>query len=419
MYKAVLFALLLLTQTLAQDSVLSQSGDTSAEVEAGGSTDTSVLPQTTSTSTTSFTSSGLRIASLARVSAPTQPSNWNFLKDSSLGDSSKWVSPDGSFAVKPIGYLATYTITFYTDCPQNGVTLYYATTGSSYVQLNGEWILTGDYPFPSTKPHKVLLKQPTLKCGCNVIKVLVYNAWWASPAALIYSLSQDTTGCYNCTNLGVTFYNKNTCQCECASEACDCKNTAKTWFNYPYCGCVCSKSLICAANKYFNRQTCTCDCQPKCCPAGYVQDPSTCECRRQIYCFRVELCKVGYTWDSIACQCVPKCKNVQICPSGQTFNYETCQCECTAVAKCLSPQTWDSDSCTCRCPYLALCINPFTWNSATCSCECQIMCIATMTVDTVNCKCVPIRYPILSVPLTTRISPAIALDSSLTTSGGA
>lgn len=226
------------------------------------------------------------------ISLPKAPANWNFLQENTLGGSSRWVYPGGSFVLKPTGYIATYTITFYTDCPQNPVILNFAATGMAYVQLNGQWLLTGAYPWPST--HQVTLQKPALVCGCNTLKIYVYNAWWPSPAALIYSLSQSTAGCYNCSNLGVTFYNKKTCQCECASEPCQCANKLQQWFNYPNCGCMCPKSLLCTGNKFFSGKSCACECLPKCCPSGYVQDSNTCECRRQIYCLRVEDCIIGY-----------------------------------------------------------------------------------------------------------------------------
>lgn len=373
MNKVVLLTLLLLTQTLAQQAVLSQSGSAAAEIVSEESTNAAILPSPLSASDTDIATTscisadglaptscmtadaGISTGSLSLVSSPPMPADWSFLSQCSLGDNSKWVSPTGDFKLRPIGYVSSYTVTFYTDCPQSGVTLTFAGTGRSYVQLNGEWVLTFAYPYPSNKPHQLVLKAPQLKCGENTLKIYVYNAWWASPSALIYNIDQNTTGCYNCDNLGVTFYNKQTCQCECASEAAECSNQLQQWTDYPSCGCTCSKTLLCAVNKFFNRKSCTCDCQPKYCPKGYVQDPTTCACRKQVYCLRVELCIIGYYWDQFLCQCLPKCPLIKRCAEGQTFNYDTCDCECSSVAKCISPLSWNPDTCACQCPLVAMC----------------------------------------------------------------
>lgn len=275
MNKLLFLSSLLLVAALADEQVLGQSGDPSSDLSVSGSQDASSLPTTNPPSTAPSsipTGAGTRAQTLALVvgpTQPTQPTNWDFLRQTPA-TGSKWIYPDGTFKILPRFWISTYTISFQTDCPQNGVTLTFATTGVGFVQLNGNWILTWANSWPQI--HKVSLTKPQLQCGCNTIKILVYNYYYASPAALFYSLTQDTTGCYNCTNLGVTFYNKNTCQCECASS-CACSNPAMAWFNYPFCGCMCSKSLICTSNKYFNRQSCNCDCLPKCCPKGQSQDP--------------------------------------------------------------------------------------------------------------------------------------------------
>lgn len=140
MYKVLLLALLLVSQTLASDSVLSQSGDLSAEIEVEGSNSADDLPITTSSFSGSLACSTYSTDGAVMVglpAPPTKPDNWNFLEEHSLGDTSKWVSPGSDFVLRPIGYVATYTITFHTDCPQNGATLYFSATGKSYVQLNG------------------------------------------------------------------------------------------------------------------------------------------------------------------------------------------------------------------------------------------------------------------------------------------
>lgn len=155
MNKVVLLTLLLLIQILAQDAVLSQSGSATAEIVSEESTNAAILPSPLSASDTGIATTscisadnlaptscmtadaGITTGSLSLVSSPPMPTDWSFLSQCSLGDNSKWVSPTGDFKLRPIGYVSSYTVTFYTDCPQSGVTLTFAGTGRSYVQLNG------------------------------------------------------------------------------------------------------------------------------------------------------------------------------------------------------------------------------------------------------------------------------------------
>lgn len=399
MNKFLFLASLLLVAALADELVLGQSGDSSFDISASGSNDASSLPGSPPTiaPATSFaaSTSGTRSQPLAFIGGPTQPTSWDFLSQIPAAGT-KWIYPDGTFKIYPRYWISTYTISFQTDCPQSGVTLTFATTGVSFIQLNGNWILTWGDAWP--KVHKVTLKKPQLQCGCNTIKILVYNYYYPSPAALFYSLTQDTTGCYDCTNLGVTFYNKNTCQCECAST-CACSNPAMTWFNYPNCGCACSKSLICQNDRYFNRQNCSCDCLPKCCPKGQYQDPRTCQCSS--YCLPLVPCKPGYEWDHTKCDCVPICKNIPLgCPGNQQ---------------------WDPVSCQCKCPSTISCKSPWVWNSQTCKCDCDIVCIATMRVDLEKCACVPIYYAtnLLRAPAETFTGAGqVTLQSTVVSGGG-
>lgn len=147
------------------------------------------------------------------VISPSAPSDFNFVNSRSLGGSSTWIFPSGSFLMYPRYYLATYTITFNTDCPEAGVVLSIAGTGSVFVyNINVPfWELSWGNPWPTI--HNITIPASRLKCGCNTLRIYVYNYYFPSPAALIYSLSQDTSKCYKCTNLGVTFYNRRTCKC--------------------------------------------------------------------------------------------------------------------------------------------------------------------------------------------------------------
>ena len=124
-----------------------------------------------------------------------------------------------------------------------------------------------------------------LKCGCNSIRVMVYNYYYASPSGIIYNLSQDKSGCYTCRNAGNSFYNRDTCKCECAHEYnCAAANSLKVWRGYPTCGCRCAALALCTSEFYWNDKTCSCQCKKLCCPKDHEQDPNTCKC--------VKICKL-------------------------------------------------------------------------------------------------------------------------------
>ena len=178
----ILALLLLIALSFQQETPISASADVS-EGNSGQLPKIDDAPSTRSAS------------GIISSAAPQAPSNWDFLRqDTSLG--AKWIGPSTAFDVKPLGYVATYSIEFHTDCPQNPVTLKFSVTGSGFVYLNGKSVLQWASPYP--KLHTVTLKVPELQCGCNTIKIYVYNYYFASPAALLYNLYQDTVGCYDC-----------------------------------------------------------------------------------------------------------------------------------------------------------------------------------------------------------------------------
>ena len=162
---------------------------------------------------------------------------------------------------------------FHLECYQQG----------AYVTLNGEsgWAigytnnLWSPYDFGwNWYPRSYRLNTKKLQCGCNNVTIWTYEDCKCDTDVSIF-IPKPT--CKNCKNLGVTFFNKDTCKCECASK-CDCRNRLMRWFDYPWCGCMCSRSLKCPDGRYFNRQKCSCDCEPKCCKKGYYQSPTTCDC---------------------------------------------------------------------------------------------------------------------------------------------
>lgn len=208
---------------------------------------------------------------------PTEPSSFDFLDTNSLGSSEKWVFPTPVRVVYPLKFLTTYTIVFTTDCPKNDLILEFSATGSFFVMVNGKLRSSWGVPFPNT--DRLTISASDLTCGCNTIKVIVYNNFFASPLGLIYSLSQDKTGCYVCQNTGDAYYNRDSCQCECSFGAnCKAANPLKVWRDYPTCGCRCAALGLCSQKFYWNDKSCSCECKHKCCPAGYVLDKKTCSC---------------------------------------------------------------------------------------------------------------------------------------------
>ena len=139
--------------------------------------------------------------------------DWSFIEGGAASPrtNARWKTPQSGYRQHPYRWKTTYKVTFYTDCPQNPIYFVYATTAYSFVSLNGQMIHSWGAPYPQY--HNITLQKPFLKCGCNTIEVIVYNYCCPSPCGLTFSLSQDTHGCYDCDNTGVTYYNRETCQC--------------------------------------------------------------------------------------------------------------------------------------------------------------------------------------------------------------
>jgi hypothetical protein len=179
------------------------------------------------------------------------PTDWAFLDMMSLMvPGGEWVSP-AMGRLLPIGHMTEYNIKFTPACNQNDVELRFSATGSAFVYINDKFLQSWSLPYPKT--HMITIDSKDLKCGCNNVKIMVYNYYFESPAALIYTLQQDNE--CSCQNEELTFYNKDTCQCECINEY-ECKNPLKKWHGYPTCGCKCSNIKECAAEAEFNRKSC-------------------------------------------------------------------------------------------------------------------------------------------------------------------
>jgi hypothetical protein len=135
--------------------------------------------------------------------------------------------------------------------------------------VNGEWIKSFAPSF--TKPITINISPNNLQCGCeNIVEGYGYNYGFASPMAIAYSNYQNCMKYMACKNLGATYYNLNTCQCECVSNCC----IDPLVSYYPNCACMCPKETLtkCLRPKYFDRSTCKCSCVPMCCWEGAIQD---------------------------------------------------------------------------------------------------------------------------------------------------
>lgn len=99
----------------------------------------------------------------------------------------------GSWQIWPKWWISTYEITFATDCPKNPVSITLSATGFFQVYLNDTLIKNWQSPWPN-----IVTFNFTPLCGCNRLKIVVFNFWWPSPSATIYSLFQSTKGCYDC-----------------------------------------------------------------------------------------------------------------------------------------------------------------------------------------------------------------------------
>ena len=191
--KTLLLLAILLVASLSQTDSLGASGDGLSSVSGNAQGDASQLPPQISSSVAPPPPGVRTVQDSPSIVSPT---SWNFLSGPALGGASQWVLPEGTIKVYPLKWLSTFTIKFTTDCPQNPVILKLSTTGSNFVYINGNLVHSWGQPYPSFQT--ITIGTADLICGCNEIKVHVYNFYFASPNALAYSLSQDKTNCYKC-----------------------------------------------------------------------------------------------------------------------------------------------------------------------------------------------------------------------------
>lgn len=113
------------------------------------------------------------------------------------------------------GDTATFESVFYADCSSAPVVLKITADNEYSASLNGGAAVTGkDWTVVNTFTMQGLV------CGANKLQITVVNRDASSPAALIFLIQQDQSQCYQCAT-ALSFYNRNTCQCEC-TKGCNC-----------------------------------------------------------------------------------------------------------------------------------------------------------------------------------------------------
>jgi len=186
-----------------------------------------------------------------------------------LGNGAQWIWANSSDSWAA-GTSETYQTLFFSDCYQEPAILSITAQSTFSAYLNGVLVATGSYPTISSISI-------SLTCGQNNLTVVATVTAAATPAALIFSITQDQTNCYICNGNPGAYYNHTTCSCQCSST-CSCA-AAQSWVAYPTCGCSCPTTLTCAAPLYLNQQTCSCQCFPLTCPTNYTQSAVTCDCK--------------------------------------------------------------------------------------------------------------------------------------------
>lgn len=163
-----------------------------------------------------------------------------------IGYGAKWIWIPGSSW--PDGFKADFQAQFYANC-QSPVILYITADNIFSASINSGPAVTGS---DWTKPFA--FKISNINCGINTININVTNRDIGSQAGLIFAIVQDQSSCFSCQS-PLSFYNQNTCQCECISTCTNCSglNSNYVWNNYPTCGCKCPPQVgRCSLGTYFN-----------------------------------------------------------------------------------------------------------------------------------------------------------------------
>lgn len=203
----------------------------------------------------------------------------------------QWIYKNGSDQW-PAGDNATFFTEFYADCLKNA-TLIVAVDGSFVATLNSKNVFSGNVSI-----HAYKFNIDNLKCGVNTLSFFVSTRFDQAPTAIVFTVVQDQTACYNCAT-PLSFYSREACKCQCVDKSsCPAGHPLYKWNDYPICGCKCDKNLSCKENQYFNANKCSCLCIPKACLPGFVQSSSSCNC----VCAPQD-CPKDKVWNASSCSC--------------------------------------------------------------------------------------------------------------------
>ena len=149
MLRELIFILVLTLPTLQQE-VIGSSDDTSTTA-VGDDSGAADLPPLDPNDEPDF-SSGNQGTNPQPTSPPPNSKatqDWSFIQNGGAASQTKakWRTPS-AYQLYKKGYRTTYTLKFFTDCPQNPVNFIFATTGYSFVYLNGKLIHKWGKPYP-------------------------------------------------------------------------------------------------------------------------------------------------------------------------------------------------------------------------------------------------------------------------------
>lgn len=241
----------------------------------------------------------------------------NWIGPNVLGNGANWIwnnIADGW----PDGYTNTFQTLFPANCISTKALLRATADNEFTAYINGVLVLSGN------NWKNIYNASIALKCGINNLTIRVVNRHSGTPAALVFSVTQDQTSCFKCLH-PQGYYNSTTCNCSCYGNCnCSALNRAWAWYGYPNCVCACpGLPVSCAHPKIWNGYTCKCECPKKTCPKGYTLSALTCECIGSI-CPTSGTCPTLKKWDIKYCGC--GCQSYKECADGEDWIDKTCSC---------------------------------------------------------------------------------------------
>lgn len=199
--------------------------------------------------------------------------HFNNISGSIIGPAVTWIQNS-----KPTPGLTIYQTEFYVSC--NGPLTLRITAASSFsASIDGTFVGSG------SNYSQIYIFKPNISLGSHNFKVAVVSQ--TATSALIFSMDQNQSSCYQCKPTG--YWNEASGRCECINTLNDCGcPSPKVWKDYPICGCGCRSGpggsgvggLVseCARPKYFNLGSCSCTCHHQYCSPGYSFNIHSCTC---------------------------------------------------------------------------------------------------------------------------------------------